>query len=171
MPQGHLGDEPRHLCRLGAVRLQELPPRRHVVKEIGHLQDRALGRPHLTGRDDGTAGDADLRATGRALRPSPQQEMRHRGNTWQRLAPEPERRDRRQVLEPADLAGSVPLECEHGLVRGHAFTVVFDPDEPLAAELDCDGDPCRPGIERVLHQLLDDRRRPLDHLAGRDLVG
>ncbi len=29
----------------------------------------------------------------------------------------------------------------------------------------------RAGIDRVLDELLDDRGRPLDHLAGGDLVG
>ena len=43
--------------------------------------------------------------------------------------------------------------------------------EPLAAELDRDGDASRAGVERVLDELLDDRRRALDDLAGRDLVG
>ena len=33
-----------------------------------------------------------------------------------------------------------------------------------------DVDPRRPGVDRVLHQLLDDAGRPLDHLAGGDLV-
>ena len=92
----------------------------------------------------------------RTARPGPQQEMRHRRDTGQRLAPEPERRDRREVLEPTDLAGRVPLEGEHRLVRGHALAVVLDPDETLTAQLDRHDDPGRPGVERVLDQLFDD---------------
>ena len=53
----------------------------------------------------------------------------------------------------------------------HPLAVVFDADELLAAELDGDGDAARAGVERVLDQLLDDRGRTLDDLAGGDLVG
>src|SRR5690606_34383154 len=43
--------------------------------------------------------------------------------------------------------------------------------QALAAVLRRDGDPARAGIERVLHELLDDGRRAFDDLARGDLVG
>ena len=65
----------------------------------------------------------------------------------------------------------MPLEGERRLLARHPLAVVFDGDQLLAAELDLDGEPARAGVDGVLDQLPDDRRRPLDDLAGRDLVG
>ena len=48
--------------------------------------------------------------------------------------------------------------------------VVRDPDQVLAAPLDRQVDAGGPGVDRVLEQLLDDARRPLDHLARGDLI-
>jgi hypothetical protein len=48
--------------------------------------------------------------------------------------------------------------------------VVAHAYERRAAVLDLDVDAPRPGVERVLAELLDDGRRPLDDLPGRDLV-
>ena len=49
------------------------------------------------------------------------------------------------------------------------MTVVGDADEAHAAVLEVDRDPARAGVERVLDELLHDRRRALDDLAGGDL--
>ena len=88
----------------------------------------------------------------------------------QRLPPEPERHDRREIVGPADLAGRVPLDRQPRIVRVHSLAVVLDAHLPLAAELDVNRQPPRAGVDRVLDQLLDDRRRPLDDLARRNLV-
>ena len=77
------------------------------------------------------------------------------------------------VAEPlgvAQLGGGVALQGQQGVVRVHAGAVVGDPDQREAALLDVDGDGSSPGVEGVLAELLDHRGRPLDHLAGRDLV-
>jgi hypothetical protein len=62
------------------------------------------------------------------------------------------------------------LDSQPGVLRGHPLAVVFDADQTLAAELHGDGDAPRPRVERILHQLLDDRGRALDDLARRDLI-
>ena len=64
----------------------------------------------------------------------------------------------------------MPLDgkCEIGFV--HPAPVVDDADQPSPAGLDRDFDRGRPGVERVLDQFLDRRRRPLDHLARGDAV-
>jgi hypothetical protein len=64
----------------------------------------------------------------------------------------------------------VPEQCERQLLRWNADAVVRNADQARAAALDSDCDRARPGIERVLDELFDDGRRPLDDLAGRDLV-
>ena len=53
---------------------------------------------------------------------------------------------------------------------GNAAAVVAHAREPHAAGLDFDLDALRAGVEAVLDQLLDDGRRPLDDLAGGDLI-
>ena len=50
------------------------------------------------------------------------------------------------------------------------MAVVDDADQPLAAGRGRDLDAPRTGVERVLDQFLDHRCRPLDDLAGGDLV-
>lgn len=65
----------------------------------------------------------------------------------------------------------MPLDRERGILRAHAFAIVFDRDEFLAAELDCDGNAVRAGINGVLDKFLDDGRGPFNDLAGGDLIG
>ncbi len=66
-------------------------------------------------------------------------------------------------------------ECQHELVGRDAGAVVADANGGLPGPADIDADPARAGVERVLDQLFDDRRGPLDHLARgnrvRDLGG
>ena len=52
----------------------------------------------------------------------------------------------------------------------HPFAIVLDADLLLAAELDVNRDAAGTGVDRVLDELLDDRGRALDDLAGGDLV-
>ncbi len=75
-----------------------------------------------------------------------------------------------QVLDARNLAGSVAFEREARVFFDHPFAVVDDANAREPRLLGLDRDPPRAGVERVLDQLLDDARRPLDHLAGGDLV-
>ena len=70
----------------------------------------------------------------------------------------------------ANLAGGVAGHGQRQLVGRDAAAVVDDADQLAAALLHRHVDPRRAGVERVLDQLLDDARRPLDHLARGDLV-
>ena len=63
------------------------------------------------------------------------------------------------------------LARQEGVVALHAGAVVAHLDEVGAPCLDVDLDARRARIERVLHQLLHDRRGPLDDFARRDLAG
>jgi hypothetical protein len=56
------------------------------------------------------------------------------------------------------------------LARRDAAAVVGHVDLGESAARDAHRDPARAGIERVLDELLDDRRRPFDHFARRDLA-
>ena len=165
-----LRDDARDLRGLGAIGLQELPPRRQVVEEIVDLDDRAFRRRRFDDAGDGAAVDADLGAALPSARARTQQEMRHRRDRRQRLAAEAEREDRGEIVGAADLARRMPLDREPRILRLHPFPIVLDADLFLAAELDVDRNPPRAGVDRVLHQLLDDGRRALDDFAGGDLV-
>ena len=79
--EGELRRHPRDLRRLGAVGLEELPPRRKIVEEIVDLDGRALGRRDLHRRRDDSAVDANLRPARAPLRPRSEHEVgdrRHR---------------------------------------------------------------------------------------------
>ncbi len=63
------------------------------------------------------------------------------------------------------------FEGQQRIVAHHAAAVIGDAYELAPAALDRDHDPGRAGIERILQQLLDHRGRPVDDLAGGDLIG
>jgi hypothetical protein len=64
----------------------------------------------------------------------------------------------------------MPLDTQPRIVRIHADAVVFDADDSLPPVVDGDDDPRGAGIDGVFDELLHDRRRALDDLAGGDLV-
>jgi hypothetical protein len=62
------------------------------------------------------------------------------------------------------------LDRQSSVLRFHAFAVVFDADQFLAAEIDRDADPPRARVKGVFDEFLDDRRRTLHNFARRDLI-
>ena len=158
------------VAQFGAFGAQELAPRRHVVEQLAHL-DRGPRRQGLR-RD--LAHPAAVHLQHRAVRIAgparSQREPADRGDRGQRLAAEAERGHGFQVVERGDLAGGVARHRQRQLVRGDAAAVVADADQAHAAFLQIDVDAAGAGVERVLDQLLDHRRRAFDDLAGGDLV-
>ena len=57
-----------------------------------------------------------------------------------------------------------------GIFRTHAATVVGDPHIGLAAVGDFHFNGMSTGINGILYQFLDARRRPFDDFAGSDLI-
>ena len=150
---------------LGRIALQKLEAGRHVPKEITHLdRDAREQRPRPLLHHLGVA-DAEGRAGGGAL---------HVGDgrdACQCLAAKAERLDHGEIRQRGQLARRMPDERQRELVSRDAGAVVTDPDRGLARAADVDRDPACPGVEGVLDQLLDHRRRTLDHLARGDRVG
>ena len=150
---------------LGRIALQKLEARRHVPKEIPHL-DRDAGeqgpRPVL---HDLCVADAERRAAGGAL------DVGDGRDACQRFAAKAERLDHGEIRQRGQLARRVPDERQRELISRDAGAVVADADRRLARATDVDADPACPGVERVLDQLLDHRGRALDHLASGDRVG
>ena len=166
-----LRDDARDLRRFARVGLEKLAPRRQVVEEIADFDRRAFGRADLLHRRDRAAVDADLGAGDVAAQPRLHDEMRDRRDAGQRLAAEPERVNRGEIVGALNLARRVTLERQPRILRAHPIAVVLDAHEPLAAQLDVDLDAARAGVDGVFDELFDDRRRTLDNLAGGDLIG
>ena len=85
--------------------------------------------------------------------------------------PEAQGADGLQIVLGAQFAGGVAEKGGLRLGGGDAAAVVGNPDEAHAAVLDLHGQGVRPGVDSVLHELLDHRRGPLHHLAGGDQIG
>ena len=167
--QRNAADNVRARPRLGAVRFQELQPRRRRKKQIPHLNPRPPGartRPHLALRP---AFDFQLPAVFRAFLPRRDFHLRHRGNRRQRLAAKPQKLHIEQIVR-RQLGRRVPFHRQRQVFRIHAFAVVLNRNQRLAPGLERYLNPRRPRVQRVLHQLLDRRRRAFDNLARRNLV-
>jgi hypothetical protein len=102
--------------------------------------------------------------------PGGEREPADGGDRWQRFAAETQRGHALQVVKGGDLAGRVPGNGQAQVVRGDAFTVIADADQSRPAFLQVDVDAPRAGVQGILDQFLDHRRRPFHHLAGSDLV-
>ena len=163
-------DDVADVLDLRARRLHELEPGGNVVEQVPHLH----GGPRRATRGRGTALASVLDAVPAAgfLRSRTRHHLHRgdRGDAGQGLTPETHGGDLRQIRFAADLAGGVPLEGQRHVLAGHALAVVADPDEGGAVAFHQDGDLGRASVERVVHQLLHHRRRPLHHLAGGDAV-
>ena len=103
-------------------------------------------------------------------RAAPQHQPAHFGDRGQGLAAEAQRADAEQVVGLGQFAGGVAGHGQRQLVGRDAAAVVDHADQFQSALLDRHVDPRGPGIDGVFHQLLDHAGRPLDHLAGGDLV-
>jgi hypothetical protein len=88
------------------------------------------------------------------------------GDRRQGFAAEAERTDGEQVVDRVQLGGRMSLNSQRHLRRRNPFTVVGDLDQASPSPFDAHPDRVRPGVQGVLHQLLDDRCRPLDHFPG-----
>ena len=104
--------------------------------------------------------------------PRAQHEMRDRRDARQRLAAEAQRADRAEILRRCAI---LLVACRSSASRASSGSIPSPSSSTRISFLPPSsmviGDPAGAGVERVLDQLLDDRRRPLDDLAGRDLVG
>ena len=154
---------------LGAVRLQELEAGRGGEEQVAHLDPGAEGARRRRRRRRDTGLDVERKGVLLAARPADDAQPADAGERGQRLAAKAEQGDPDQLVV-VELGGGVALHRERELVRRDAAAIVGDRDQrpPAAAQLD--RDPRRTGIDRVLDQLLDRGRRPLDHLTGGDPV-
>ncbi len=177
-PERHRGIRERvraHRLHDGAClrlrRAQEPSPRRQRREQLAHV-DAGPGRRRRTARAlRQPAAIAHHRRRLRICRPRHAVDVGRRDDRRQRLTPEAERLYREEVVLRPELRGRVPLESVRQFLGRDTAAVVAHADAVAAAALDGDLDHARPGVERVLDQLLHHRRRTLDHLAGGDARG
>ena len=150
-------------------RPKEGATRRHVAKELMHLDRRTHGP--AVGQDGTDPAAVDLQGCARvARRPRADHEPRHLADARERLATEAEGPDPLQILRHPQLARRMRRNGQGEIFRLDTAAVVHDPHEGDAALLEGDVDPSRPRVQRVLEQFLDHAGRPLHHLPGRDPV-
>ena len=165
---GHDADDGR-LLRGGA--LQELGPRRRVEEQVPHLDGRAGGRVGRRRTPPPPRPRPTMRnPRGRVGRPRQERQPRDGEDRGQRLPAEPERADRVEVGLRPELGRRMPLQRQQAVLGRHPAPVVRHRDELAPGAPHRDLDAGRAGVQAVLDQLLDDRRRALDDLPGRDLV-
>ena len=158
------------VSKLGSLGAQEFAPCRQVVEQIADFNigaDRMLCRV-LRARLAAVDFDAPGRFASDTTRR--QCEARHRSNRRQSFAAEAQRADALEVVERGDLARCVCGNRERQIVRINPIAVVANSDQACTTLLDVDLDARGAGVEAVLDQFLDHRRRPFDDLAGGNLV-
>ena len=172
--QRQLRHHPRDLRRLGRVRLQELPARRQVVEEVRRPR-RIVPSGAPTSRTDDDACRRSPGSPSRSAAPRGRvrsDELRHRRDARQRLAAEPVGHDGGQVVGPSrscsSRAGRAPAAASSGSMPSPSSSTRISFLPPSSHG---DRHARRAGVDGVLDQFLDDRRRALDDLAGGDLVG
>ena len=171
MGQSERGHRARQRPTLGTLAAQEGASGRQRGEEISHLDAgsrRCTGAAAISGATVAVARDRRRRLIGR---PRDQIDVGRRHDRSQRLAAKTQRPDRKEVLRGAQLRRRVALEGVGDLLRRDAVAVVAHSQQIDAAALRVDLDRACPGIDRVLDQLLEHRRRPLDDLAGSDARG
>ena len=155
---------------LTAVTLQEFQPRGGVIEQIAHghrCPVRAAGGEHLL-NVPGLQHDAGAARVAAAA--GVKLDLRHGGYRRKSFAAEAHRRYGLQPLLVMQLRCGMPQERDARVLRCHAAAVVRDADIGCASAADLDRYILRPGVERVLDQLLDDGSRALHHLAGGDHI-
>ncbi len=149
---------------------KKFPAGGQVVEEIADFNRGALGNPDLLDRRDGASVDLDLGPGQLSSETRLHHEVGDRGDARQRFAPEAERDDRCQIFRALNLTGRMTLERQPRVFRPHAFAVILDAHQPLAAQFDVHLDASRPGVDGVFDELFGDRRGTLDDLARGDLI-
>ncbi len=152
---------------LGGVGFQKLAARRCAEKQLAHL-DRGA---HVA-RDRANLSTARVKQVGAVRMPRARCkcEFGHRGRRGQRLAAKPQRCNRFELGQRGDLAGGMAQQRQRQLLARNAAAVVGHRQQPHAAGGQSHRDVARSGIQRIVEQLAQHGRRPLDHLAGRDLA-
>ena len=157
---------PQQRAALGPPAGQEGAARRLPGEQVDHF-DRRADRSRRRARTNlPSLLKLDQRRCGLRLNPRCQrQPPGRRRNRRQRFAAKAVTLEPRQVIHLRQLRGGMPAKGQRDLLCGDAPAVVVDRDQLASRPRQLDGDPSRAGIDRILQQFLEHRRRTLDHLT------
>ncbi len=164
-------DNARQVIVFGRLAPHKLSPRGRVEKQI---PDRDC-RSGITGRvldvEQSSALDHDpcRRRVGLCL--CYQLNFCDRGDRRQSLATKAQCADSGQIVRGSYLRSCVPLKGQDRVVTAHPFAIIADSHQPAPAKFDVDLETFPASVDRVFDKLFYDRRRTLDNLASRDLIG
>jgi len=174
-PECHIGvcnrvssDEAIDVATLGLLAAEELPPGRDIVEQILDDELGAWRSADRSGRGDFATLDPDARSGRLGDMACQAGRSADGGDARQRLAPESQRSDGLQVLRSLELTRGVAPEGKGDLLCWDTDAIIADGDQRGATVARFDLDPRALCVQAVLHQLFDDRRGPLDYLAGGD---
>ena len=170
MHQGDADKRFRDVPHFGLGGAEELAPHGRVEKQLPDFDDRTHGTSARHDRAGLAAAHLQLGSGLLGPRAAADQELADFGNRRQRLAAKPERPNVEQVVGAGNLAGRMAGHGQQQLVGLDPAAVVGHPHQFRAAFFDRHVDPAGSGVDRVLHQLLDDTGRTFNDLAGGDLV-
>ena len=140
---------------------------REQLMDLDRRADRTSLRHHLPHH---AAIDLEAGAVLPRRRAGTDHDPRHLGDRGEGLTAEAERPDPLEILGDPELARRMRRHRQGEILGVDPRPIVDHAHEPHAPLLERDGNPRRPGIERVLKELLDDARRAFDHLAGGDPI-
>jgi hypothetical protein len=160
------------MCRIStALLLRKVTTSRHVEEQVLNRNTGAVGAgggllaAHLRALHQQQAAGVLVALLGADF------DLGHGRDAGQRLAPETQRTDAKQVFGRADFAGGVALQAHPGIGGRHARAVVDHLHKLLTRffhnELNLSG----ASIDGIFQQLLHHGGGALHHFAGRNLVG
>lgn len=74
-----------------------------------------------------------------------------------------------KVIRGAQFTGGMPRQCDAHFINGNTTAIIVDFDQAFPRPFHPYTDACGTSIQCVFHQFFNDRSRPFDNLAGRDL--
>ena len=156
---------------LRVAALQELQAGRHRAEEIAHRQRRPDGRSGGSHIRQRAVLRANLRPLVRVAVPAEQGHIRHGCDTGQGLAAKAQRANMLQIVDLRHLARRVARQGQGQLICGNTRAIIRHADQLQAAIHQLHANLRCAGIDAILNQLLHDRGRALNHLAGGNLSG
>ena len=160
-----------YVSQLRVFRLEEFSPRRGIKEQVAHRERGARGRARLFAQQQLAPGN--FHPCARGFFPGAGDQLypgngRDRGQGFSAKA---QGGNREQIVARAQLGGSVPFERQQRIIAHHAAAIIGNAYELASSALHADHDAGGAGVEGILQQLFDHRRRPVNYFAGRDLIG
>src|SRR6266542_2518550 len=168
MRQCHAVDGVANMAQLGGRRLEKLFSCRRVEKNLLDLDGCADGNCRRSNLVLLSAIDPQAISHWRARYTRQNLHLGYRTDARQRLAAKSQGGDAKQIVIVLELARRMTLNCKIQVLCSHSFAVVGDANQRCAASFNPNKNLRCAGVERVLDQLFDHRRRALDHFTGSD---